>query len=274
MSADIKEKSIIPEEITRTLDPRYTTDYNSDSRWHFKLNTLDPNLLSVLSDLPKLFKSAQRWEPEALRLSRGISHGTTRYGYGAEVTSFITMDVALHTDQPTPTFETGHLWWRKLFLNLHEVINDKQIPSASLSNDPSEWRRSLYLHAIPEVEPFKRYPEEPADTPYYIAGMRLWPFLLYRYRDPESGKVIAGEDISRMILDITLKDGRKTLQAKISHKLTAHQNELSQIEAELARLRRRQQELAKLTPDQLVAEERELLAVLNSRSDPFSYLES
>lgn len=272
MSADIKEKSIIPEEITRTVDPRYTTDYNSDSRWHFDLSTLEPSLLLVLSDLPKLFKDAQRWKPEALRLSRGTSYGTTRYG--AKFTPFITMDVALHTEQPTPTFETGHLWWRKLFLNLHEVINDKQIPSASLSNDPSEWRRSLYIHAIPEVEPFKRCPEELADTPYYIASMRLWPFLLYRYRDPESGKVIAGEDISRMILDITLKDRRKTLQAEISDKLTAHQNELSQIEAELARLRRRQQKLAKLTPEQLVAEERELLAVLNSRSDPFSYLES
>lgn len=258
----------IPPLIRDSLDPRYRTEYHFPLEWHFDLSVLKPAEADIVDDLGKLFRSGQRWTPEAVATSRGSIRTIQRYGLQDDITSPITpittIRIGLHTEAQVPT---RSVWFlkpihRRTFLDLNQVLID-----GMGEEERYGFKHEIFIsHDLPNLGLFGSLNDlEISDTPYFIKALFLRPFY---YTDPGNPDKITGEDITRMFLDVDLRDGRILTQEEIDKKTKDYNMELSTARTNLGLAEHRLRYLQAVTENELTGRERALLEKLNSRPDP------
>lgn len=255
MTADQKLGRDIPTGIVQTLNPRYRTDYHS-GQWEFLLSRLNQHETEIVESVEQLFKPSLRWKAEAVAIRQGAMHTAKN------IVGFMSMTIGMHTTLPTPTLSTGLLFWKRKFLNLNDVISD-EIPTVPTEN--YGMKHGASLPEVPRLGRFKTSIRDNAATPYFVNNVELRPF--YHYKKGQN--IIAGEDTSRLFIDVSLLDGRDVVRSELSGKFDQLHHQLGQAATEQAALQQRIKDLETKLKDGF-PQERALLLVLQSRKDPFA----
>lgn len=255
----------IPTFINKSLDRRYHTDYHDHfgtEGWRFDLSALKPVESAVIEDVVKLFRSSQRWRPEAVATSQDRT-AIQRYGLQDRVSPITTIHIGLHAEAQVPTRSE---WFvkplrRRTFLDFTRVLIKGWVEEERYGLK----HEMLIVHDLPFLGPFEPFRKlETSESPYFIKGLYLRPFY---YTVPQIGK-ITGEDTTRMFLDIDLEDGRNATQAAIDRKTEEHQGKLGVAIHVLEQAQHRYEQILIVTEDELTGQERALLEKLSSRPDP------